>query len=405
MTEQNKTPSKTSITGLNWMIFFLSDVRPGIGPFLSILLKSYYHWNTGQVGIALGAMDFSAALSQIPSGLIVDSLKIKRFLIFCASLAISIGCALIYFFHDFYPVIGAQFMIGVAAAILPPAIAAVTLGLVGRDKFPKRISINETWGHAGNVVTAGIVGLLGYLLGLQWILYLVIVFASLSIFFLTFINPKEINHDVARELQNQDGKQKNPEPVLKFLKESYLLVFCFSVFLFHFTNAAQLPLVGQLLSQKNPGVSSLFMGGCIILAQFVMVAVAYSTGFLMNLTGRKPLFLLALIALPIRAFLYTLTENPMLLLAIQLLDGIGAGLFGVLAVVIVSDIAKGTGRFNFSLGLMALCQGIGASTSNITSGLIVNQYGYNTGFITLAIIGIFSLLFFTIFMPETKTEK
>lgn len=400
-----KQPSSRSIFGLNWMIFFMSDVRPGIGPFLSIFLKSSLNWSTDLVGIALGTMDLTAAVSQVPSGLLVDSLKCKRFLIFFACMAISIGCLVIFNYPQLGTVIFAQSMIGIAAAIIPPAIAAITLGLVGRQRFPKRISINETWGHTGNVVTAATVGILGYLLGLQWILYMVIVFAGTSIFFLFLIKSREINHDVARELtENHDGSHKTPLPIFTFLKESYLLVFCFSVFLFHFSNAAQLPLIGQLLSIKNPAITALFMAGCIILAQMVMVFVAYSTGFLMNVMGRKPIFLLGLGILPIRAILYTLTDNPIILLSIQLLDGIGAGIFGVIGVVIVSDIAKGTGRFNFSLSLMALSQGIGASSSNVMSGYVVNNFGFNTGFITLACIAVVGLCFYGIFMPETKNK-
>lgn len=398
-------PSYRSIFGLNWMIFFMSDVRPGVGPFLSIFLKSYLNWTTEYVGIALATTDLMASISQLPSGLLVDSFKFKRFLIFLACLAISIGCLIIYNFPELLTVIFAQSMIGIAAAIIPPAIAAITLGLVGRPRFPKRISINETWGHTGNVFTAAVVGISGYLLGLQWILYMVITFAALSVFFLSFVNPKEINHDIARELtENNDGSHKAPLSIFKFLKESYLLTFCFSVFLFHFSNAAQLPLIGQFLSLTNPAISSLFMGGCIILAQVVMIVVAYSTGFLINFIGRKPIFLFALGILPIRAVLYTLTNNPILLLSIQLLDGIGAGIFGVIGVVIISDIAKETGRFNFSLGFMALSQGIGASLSNFMSGYVVNNFGFNIGFLTLACIAIAGLCFFWIFMPETKNK-
>jgi len=400
-----KRPSSRSIFGLNWMIFFMSDVRPGIGPFLSIFLKSYLNWSTDLIGVALGTMDLTAAITQVPSGLLVDSLKFKRFFIFFACLVISAGCLIILNYPQLVMIIFAQSMMGIATAIIPPAIAAITLGLVGRQRFPKRVSINETWGHTGNVVTAATVGILGYLLGLQWILYMVIVFAGASIFFLLFIKSKEINQAAARALvENHDGSHKTPLPIFTFLRESYLLVFCFSVFLFHFSNAAQLPLIGQLLSLKNPAISSLFMGGCIILAQMVMIAVAYSTGFFMNIMGRKPIFLFGLGVLPIRAVLYTLTDNPILLLSIQLLDGIGAGIFGVIGVVIISDIAKGTGRFNFSLGLMALSQGIGASSSNVMSGYVVNNFGFNTGFITLACIALIGLFFYEIFMPETKNK-
>ncbi len=398
-------PSSRSLFGLNWMIFFMSDVRPGVGPFLAIFLKSYLNWSTEMVGIALGTTDLTAAICQIPSGLIVDSVKAKRFLLFLACLMISIACLLILYFPLFQMVIFAQALIGISAAIFTPALSAITLGLIGRKQFPKRISINETWGHAGNVVTAAIVGISGYLLGLQWVVYLVIVFAMISVFFMNFINPKEIDHAIARELVAKENvNNKKPLPLFKLLRKSSLLIFCFSVFLFHFSNAAQLPLIGQLLSLQNPAISSIFMGACIILAQVVMILVAYCMGFLMDMMGRKPLFLFGFGVLSVRAILYTLTNNPLLLLSVQLLDGIGSGIFGVIGVVTISDIAKGTGRFNFSIGLMALSQGIGASTSNIISGYIVKNLGFNAGFFTLAGIAIVGLCFYGMLMPETKNK-
>ena len=397
-------PSTSSLFGLNWMIFFLSDVRPGIGPFLSIYLRSYLNWSTDLVGIALGTTDLTASICQIPSGLLVDSVKAKRFILFLACLCIALACSLIISFPTFYTIVFAQALIGISAAIIPPSIASITLGLVGREKFPKRISLNETWSHAGNVVTAAIVGILSYLFGLPWIVYLVVIFATLSSYFMTYINPAEIHHDIARELNNGNNGNEKAISIAQYLKTSPLLLFCCSVFLFHFSNAAQLPLIGQLLSSKNASISSIFMGACIILAQLVMIVIAYSMGFWMNKTGRKPLFLLGLMILPLRAILYTLTENPILLLCIQLLDGIGAGIFGVIGIVTISDIAKGTGRFNFSVGLMALFQGIGASFSNIFSGIIVSHYGFNTGFFTLAFIGLIGIAFYGLLMPETKVE-
>ena len=112
----------------------------------------------------------------------------------------------------------------------------------------------------------------------------------------------------------------------------------------------------------------------------------------MNSFGRKPIFLIAFLILPIRAILYTLTTNPILLLGIQLLDGIGAGIFGVIAVVIVSDLTKGTGRFNFFQGLVALCTGVGAALSNLIAGSIVKSWGYNTGFLSLSLLSVVGLL-------------
>ena len=355
------------------------------------------------VGLALATTDLTASISQIPSGLLIDKIRYKRLLLGLACFAIALACGLIISFPDFSIILLAQALIGISAALIPPSIAAITLGLVGRKLFPKRVSLNETWSHTGNVFTAALVGGAGYLLGLNWIIYLVMICALLSICFLSLIRSQEINDAAARELTNgEDSQNQQPLPIRKLLRESPLLIFCFSVFLFHFSNAAQLPLIGQYLSQKNQALSSLFMVACILLAQFVMIGVAYLMGSLMNRVGRKPLFLIALGVLPLRALLFAVTTNPYFLLTIQMLDGISAGIFGVIAIVTISDIAKGSGRFNFSIGLMALFQGVGASGSNGIAGYLANQYGYGVGFLTLASLALIGFTFYGLFMPETK---
>lgn len=402
---KNTNPSFRSILGLSALVFFLSDVKDGVGPFLAIYLKSTLNWDTQKTGMALASMSIAGAIMQLPSGLLVDSTKFKRLILALSAILISMGCFIILAFPSLLNVIFAQSMIGVASAVIPPSIAAITIGLVGRKAFPKRISINETWNHTGNLFTALAAGILGQYLGHHWILYVVSVFALLSILSILFINPKEIDHNAARELapnndkSNSDGK---PEPILKLLKQKSIIIFSLSIILFHLANAAQLPLVGQLLAKQNPDIDALFMAGSIIFAQFVMIGVAYAVGFFMNGFGRKPIFLIAFLILPLRAILYTLTTNPIYLLAIQLLDGIGAGIFGVIAIVIVSDLTKGTGRFNFFQGLVALCTGVGAAFSNLIAGSIVKSWGFNAGFLSLSLLALIGLSFFWLFMPETK---
>jgi predicted MFS family arabinose efflux permease len=65
--------------------------------------------------------------------------------------------------------------------------------------------------------------------------------------------------------------------------------------------------------------------------------------------GRKPLLLLAFGVLPIRGILYTLTVNCDALIAIQILDGVGAGISGVVSVLVIADLTKGSGSFNLTV--------------------------------------------------------
>jgi MFS family permease len=111
--------------------------------------------------------------------------------------------------------------------------------------------------------------------------------------------------------------------------------------------------------------------------------------------------LIAFAALPIRGLLYTLTGNPILLIAIQILDGVGAGIFGVVSVLVIADLTRNTGRFNLTQGALAAAVGIGASLSQFVAGAIVHDAGYQAGFLFLACIAMAALAILWWFMPET----
>jgi predicted MFS family arabinose efflux permease len=222
------------------------------------------------------------------------------------------------------------------------------------------------------------------------------------------IRPHEIDHAIARGGQSEDkredsveGQGHQPVALLDLFKRNELMIFLISVILFHFGNAAMLPMAGQVLAKTHPGTDISALGACIIAAQLVMVGVAASVGWALRRgIGRRTIFMVALILLPIRGVLFSITDSPAAIVAIQLLDGAAAGIFGVISVVIASDLMRGTGRFNLAQGLVALATGLGASTSNLVAGFVVQTFGYPTGFMTLAAVAIMALLFFAILMPE-----
>ncbi|MHC5824959.1 MAG: MFS transporter [Nostoc sp.] len=152
--QKQRRPSKKSLRSLDYLNVFLADVRDGVGPYLSIYLKASENWNPAQIGMAMSVSTIATVIAQTPAGALVDRLRQKRMLIVLAAVFVSIGCIAIGLFPNLPVVIGSQIMIGIAAAIFPPAIAAITLGLVGREKLDRRVGRNETFNHTGNLLAA-----------------------------------------------------------------------------------------------------------------------------------------------------------------------------------------------------------------------------------------------------------
>lgn len=401
-----KPGARRSLRGLDALNFLMADVQGGLGPYLSVFLQSQ-RWQPGSIGIAMAATSITAAVCQIPAGLIVDATRHKRMIAAASGLLIAAACLVIAWFAHFLPVVAAQAAIGAASALVPPTLAALALGLAGRARFDATISRNQSFNHAGNFVAALLAGTLGQFVGILWIFYLICAFAVASALATALINPGAIDHAAARggEAARKPGHTAAPVPIRSLLGRRDLLVFLGAVILFHFGNAAMLPMAGQVLAKSHPGEATIALSACIIVAQLVMTGMAWLVGrAAARGIGRKPVFLAAYALLPIRGVLFSITANPYGVVGIQLLDGVAAGIFGVVAILIAADLMRGTGRFNLAQGLVALSVGIGASLSNVVGEYAVEWFGYPAAFLTLAGIAAAAFLFFLLLMPETRAD-
>jgi len=159
--EAKVSPSRRTLLGLDWLNFLLADVQTGVGPFLAIYLAGY-KWDEERVGLALTVGGIAGILMQTPAGALVDFLRSKRALVGVAVTALAAGALLIALFPSFWPVMGAQVLIGGTSSVFLPAICAMSLGIVGRAAFDTRQGRNQTFNSAGNVIAAVSMGLLGY---------------------------------------------------------------------------------------------------------------------------------------------------------------------------------------------------------------------------------------------------
>jgi MFS family permease len=132
-----------------------------------------------------------------------------------------------------------------------------------------------------------------------------------------------------------------------------------------------------------------------------MLPIALLVGRKADVWGRKPLFLAGFAILPIRAVLYTFSDNSFWLIGVQILDGVGAGIFGALTPLVIADIMRGTGRYNLAQGAISTMVGIGGSLSGLAVGVIVDHFGYTVTFLALGAAALVATTVFAVAMPET----
>ena len=388
--------------------FLSADVRGAVGPYLNVFLVTRQHWSQSEVGLVTTLGGLLGLAVQTPVGAAIDETRAKRGIVVLALAVLAITAAVIFAWPTFWPVAVSNSLMAVAGDVFGPAVAALTLGLYAHKQLAQRMGRNSAFDHAGNVAIALLAGAVGYAFSQRAVFLLVPVFAVLTAIAVLSIPAEAIDYNRARDLEPATGAAESSPRVADYgilFKSRPLVIFGLCAMLFHFANAPLLPLVGQKLAAAYPKEATAMMSACIIAAQAIMLPIALLVGRKADVWGRKPLFLAGFAILPIRAALYTLSDNSFWLIGVQVLDGVGAGIFGALTPLVIADIMRGTGRYNLAQGAIATMVGIGASLSGLATGEVVDRLGYSAAFLTLGSVALVAVTVFAFAMPETAESE
>jgi MFS family permease len=374
---------------LNALNFFMADVRDGLGPFLGVYLQSE-QWSPSEIGLVMTVGGLVGMAATAPLGALVDRIEAKRALVAASAVVTVMASMVILFAPGFLNTAVAQGINGVAGAAIGPAIAGITLGLVGQSGYAHQIGRNEAFNHAGNVAAAVLAGVLGYAFGIGAVFVVMAAMAMASLVATFFVDPAKIDHRAARGLPaaGHDGQASGWSTLVT---SKPLLVLAATLLLFHLGNAAMLPLLGQALVSRG-GDPSAYTGATVVVAQLTMVPMAILAARLAETRGYWVVFVLALLALPVRGAVAGLVTDPAGLVPVQVLDGVGAGLLGVAVPGLVARILSGTGHVNAGLGAVMAIQGIGAALSPTLGGYVAERLGYATAFLVLGAVALIALL-------------
>ncbi|MGB6287424.1 MAG: MFS transporter, partial [Xanthobacteraceae bacterium] len=397
-------PSRRSLRGLDWFVFFVADVQTGFGPFVSVYLTAQ-HWTQVDIGFILSAAGFVSLIGQMPGGALVDAARSERFVAGIAIAAICVS-ALTYAALPIFPTVLAGSLLHAAAScVLGPAIAAISLGLVGHAAIGERLGRNARFASIGNGLAAAAMGACGYFLSARAVFVVTVLLLVPALFALRRIAEGEIDPERAHCAPPRHITTKARIRPGALMRNRPLLIFAGCLLLFHLANSAMLPLVGSVVTMKSARWATLTIAACIVVPQLVVAILSPWVGMRAQIWGRRPLLLIGFAALPIRGLLFALISDPSLLLAVQILDGITASVFAVMVPLVVADLTRDTGHFNLGQGILGTATGIGAALSATLAGYLTDRFGSATAFGSLATIALagFTLVWFL--MPETRPVK
>jgi MFS family permease len=396
-------PSPRSLRGLDWFIFFVADVQTGFGPFVSVYLTTQ-KWTQFDIGLVLSAAGFVSLIGQMPGGALVDAARSERLVGGLAVAAICVS-ALAYAAMPIFPmVLSAAVLHSLASCVLGPAIAAISLGLVGHVAIGERLGRNARFASIGNGLAAAAMGACGYFLSARAVFVVTVLLLAPALMALRAIAPNEIDPERAHGAPPRRRAKSRAKPG-DLMHSKPLLIFAACLLLFHLANAAMLPLMGSVVTMRSGRWATLLIAACIVVPQLLVAASSPWIGRRAQIWGRRPLLLIGFAALPIRGILFASVTNPELLVVVQLLDGVTAAVFSVMVPLVVADLTRGTGRFNLGQGIVGTFVGIGASLSATLAGYISDHFGSAWAFLGLAAIALVGLALVWLLMPETRATE
>ena len=401
------SPSNASLSGLDGVNFFLAGILAGFGPYLAAYLADQ-KWTQENIGFVLTASGVAGLLSQLPGGELLDTVRSKRAVVVAGVVMVAVSAIIIAFQPSFPLVFTGLVLQGITGGFLGPAIVAISLGLVGHAALPERLGRNQRFSSTGNLVTAALMGLIGYFLSYQAIFLTVAALAIPLFVALARIRAPDIHFGRACGAPDHDMPSLPARASLRSLwKSPGLLTFAACLFLFQLANASVLPLVVEDLVYQGEKRSSLVVSALIVLPQIIVAVTAPWVGQWAKNWGRRPLLLIGLGALPIRALLFASVVDPTLVVGFQLLDGISGAVLGVLTALVIADVTGGTGRFNLAQGIVGTASGIGASLGTTLFGVVAAGFGRTAVFLSIASVALLAVVILWFFMPETRpsTER
>jgi MFS family permease len=397
-------PTLRSQRGLDWFVFFVADVQTGFGPFVAVYLTAQ-KWTQVDIGLVLTVGSLVALAGQMPGGALVDAAPSERLVAGLSIVAIAISALAYAAFPIFAVIMVAAVLHAAASCVLGPAIAAISLGLVGHAAIGQRFGRNARFAAIGNGLAAAAMGASGYFLSARAVFFVTAMLLVPALLALRLISSREIDPERAHGGPPERQTRGSTTKFSGLTRARPLVIFAICIMLFHLANAAMLPLMGSVLTTRSSQWATVLIAACIVGPQLLVAIFSPWIGSRTEVWGCRPLLLIAFAALPIRGLFFATVTNPYLLVTVQLLDGVAAAVLAVAVPLIVADLTRGTGHFNLGQGIVGTAMGIGASVSTTYAGYLSDHFGSPVAFLGLTVIAMLGFVAVWTTMPETRPGR
>lgn len=425
---QKVMPASLSYNALTLFVLSLLSSCDGLGPFAGAWLTANpaRKYSPAEIGMLNAFQQALMTAMQPLLGSVIDRCAQKRVLLGIGALCVGAGVLVTIYATRFFSLLWAtQLPLAFGLTVVPLALCSITLGLTPSENFTRQVALNYVGAHIG-IIFSGIAMALcdqhppslqsfgqNHPSSPRWGL-VPPACSVLCVFALRLLRHQEIDHERAAGVKHSARGQLSCSAGMKALLHQR--VFCRWLalnFTFNVANMAQLQILVERGAALMPDEAVTFTSAAQILAHVLMTASCFVVGRWADTCGRRPMLITACGVVSVRALLTGAVDawwiarggSPWLaLFACQGLDGAGAGLWSVMCVLVVKDIASGTGCFNLSMGCSQAVFSVGAVVSSFAAGQIASAAGFASAFLALGAVGVAATAQAVAF-PETHGSK
>jgi len=381
--------------GVDWLTLLIATSGSAYGAFIPVYLTSQ-GWTQTRIGLVLTISTIASVVCLVPAGFLVDSVgPRRRRLLTCALLGVGIAPLTLSLFPHPFPVVAAMVLQAASGAVLTPAIAALSLALVGHDALGDRLGRNARYGSIGAGLGALVMGACATW-GPERVVFLIAGLLMVpALLALRAVGPDRLDPEPVHEDETVVVDR------FALLRDGRLVVFGLCLALFQIASIAVVQLSSVAVTARLGAQAGMVIAAFVVVPQFVAAWLSPWIGSLARRHGRRPVLLVGFMTVPIRGLLFSLIAQPVALIPVQALEGVGGSVFGVMMPLVAADLTRRTGYYSVCLGLLGLADGIGTAISPTLAGWVADIWGRQAAFWVLTGVGVAAVALLALAMPET----
>lgn len=339
-----------------------------------------------------------AGLAQFPVGLWSDRIGWRKPFLVVALIAVAVST---WFLQGAHGLVWIGFLVilfaenGIGRAIVESLSGAEAAALAPAGQVGAALGALRFWKPIGIILMTELGGWYAESRGVGSILMPLFVVQVLAVVMALLIHESKPS-----ESSDIDDKPAEKPRGGWLPKDPGLWAFVAAMVLYHAANAPGGVYLGLYMT-RDLHAPERMLSHAFAVSMVAWMLVVWPAGWLADRWGRKPLLLLGWSIMAIRLAFVAMIREPGWIVANQALDGLGNGLFAVLAAAWVTDRLADPRRSGEAQVIVGSCLVLGSAIGPAVAGFLVEPLGYRGLFWFLAGTGVVATVIVATLVPET----